>query len=187
MMTQQLFVETYEGGGLQKTKRFLRSLGADPDTAADLAHAAWVKGYEWIAQLRDPRCLLPWINMIALNKFRDQVASGKSTRQLLLEDERIVSREIDIRVLAVRLALEKCDPLDRYLIEAFYWGGYSGQELAEQAGISVDALYARLSRARLAVRDHMGESRRQVVTSKGVLKMGAKREDNERLRETPAA
>jgi RNA polymerase sigma-70 factor (ECF subfamily) len=187
MMTRQQFAEVYQGGGREKTRRFLLSLGADRDTARDVAQAAWVKGYERIAQLRDPRCLVPWINVIALNLFRDQVASRKSTRQLLLADEQIVSREFDSRVLAVRLALEKCNLFDRQLLDAFYWGGHSGEELAKQTGISVGAIHARLSRARQAVRDHMGESRCQVVTGEESLKMSAKREDIERSTETPAA
>jgi RNA polymerase sigma factor (sigma-70 family) len=179
-MTREEFGDAYERD-FQETIRRLMALGAGRDRAEDLAQSAWARGWERLAQLRDSPRLVPWINAIAINLFRDEVALRKSPCQLLLEDEQAASSEIDIRAIDVRRALAQCDPHHRQWLEATYWEGYSGQELAEQTGKAPGAIYTRLSRARQTVREHMQVTRRQVLPRKGVLRMKVQREESVRL------
>jgi DNA-directed RNA polymerase specialized sigma24 family protein len=113
---------------------------------------------------------VPWVNIIALNLFRDDRTSRKSTRQLLPEDEGIVSRAIDLRVLEMREALAKCTPRHQRILVAFHGEGYSIRDLAEQSCRSVRAVAAELYRARKELRGFM-QVPRHVSSGEGVLRM----------------
>src|SRR6266699_3194921 len=56
--------------GYSATRRFLLSRGAALDEAEEIAQAAWVRGWEYIDQLRDPAMVNFWVNSIARNLFR---------------------------------------------------------------------------------------------------------------------
>src|SRR5690349_19614029 len=72
-MTREEYGDIYQSAHI-RTVRFLMSKGASSTIAADVAQSAWLRGWERLSQLRDPRMLLTWINTIALNEYRRQMA-----------------------------------------------------------------------------------------------------------------
>ena len=68
-MTREEYGVVYQTG-CERTIRFLLSRGVSPGIAPDVAQSAWLRGWERLAQLRDPTMIVTWINSIALNKYR---------------------------------------------------------------------------------------------------------------------
>ena len=56
--------------GYSATRRFLLARGAPLEDAEEIAQAAWVRGWEFREQLRDPGLVGFWVNSIARNLFR---------------------------------------------------------------------------------------------------------------------
>src|SRR5215467_2112958 len=71
-MTREEYGSAYKKG-YNLTVRFLVSRGLTYDSAQETAQAAWVKGWERLAQLRDSSMVLTWMNSIALNIHRSFV------------------------------------------------------------------------------------------------------------------
>jgi DNA-directed RNA polymerase specialized sigma24 family protein len=71
-MTCEEYGNAYKKG-YNLTVRFLVSRGLTYDGAQETAQAAWVKGWERLAQLRDANMVLTWMNSIALNIHRSCV------------------------------------------------------------------------------------------------------------------
>jgi DNA-directed RNA polymerase specialized sigma24 family protein len=71
-MTREQYGQAYQKG-FNLTVRFLVSRGLAYDSAQETAQAAWVKGWERLAQLRDPSMVLTWMNSIALNIHRSYI------------------------------------------------------------------------------------------------------------------
>src|SRR4051812_44604678 len=68
-MTRSEYGSAYEHG-FCPTVRFLVARGVPPDMAEEIAQAAWTRGWERIAQLRDQDIVRTWVNTIALNMYR---------------------------------------------------------------------------------------------------------------------
>ncbi|HLN26757.1 MAG TPA: sigma factor, partial [Gemmataceae bacterium] len=60
------YAEAFENG-YGATRRFLLSRGALVEDAEEIAQAAWVRGWEFRGQLRDPSRVSYWVNSIARN------------------------------------------------------------------------------------------------------------------------
>src|SRR5258708_19316916 len=65
-MTREEYGSAYKKG-YNLTVRFLVSRGLSYDGAQETAQAAWVKGWERLAQLRDAQMGFTWMKSIALN------------------------------------------------------------------------------------------------------------------------
>jgi RNA polymerase sigma factor (sigma-70 family) len=117
--------------------------------AADLAQAAWLQGWERLAQLRDERMIVTWVNTIALNFYRRRLRSERLYEAL---KEPIYSNSV-LNWAAIDLSriLESCRPPDRVLLEA-QLSGRTAKEIAEEKGVSQTAIRIRLLRARRAAR-----------------------------------
>src|SRR5580692_11683026 len=68
-MDRNDFGEAYRTG-YGATRRFLLASGAAIEDAEEIAQAAWVRGWEYREQLRDPAMVGFWVNSIARNLFR---------------------------------------------------------------------------------------------------------------------
>src|ERR1700704_6263010 len=68
-MTREEYGRAYSQG-FTGTVRFLVSRGLFNDVAEETAQAAWATGWEHLAQLRNERVLLTWVNSFAMNLFR---------------------------------------------------------------------------------------------------------------------
>jgi RNA polymerase sigma-70 factor (ECF subfamily) len=148
------YIAAYPSGS-QRTTRHLMLLGANSDRASELAQDAWVRGWERLNQLDDPRRLVAWINAIAVNLLWDRVKSEKWYEPLSFEREPASSVVIDIRLLDLDVALNQCSAEDQFWLNATYKDGFSATELEYRTGIARGTIHAKVSRARRRLRERM--------------------------------
>lgn len=146
-LTAEEYAKAYERG-FTVTIRFLISRGLPYDAAADVAQAAWAKGWEHRRQLRDPSVVATWANTIALNIYRSSLRSEPKFQGLVDIEGRgyVSSAPVD-----VARVLSKCKQKDRLLLEGRYLEGYRVKELADLYGWSETAVRIGLLRARRSI------------------------------------
>lgn len=146
-MRQDEFGTAFESG-YSATRRFLLAHGAPLEEAEEIAQAAWVRGWEYRAQLRDPGMLGFWVNSIARNLFR---ARFRGPLKVPI-DGQSPSYTMDLASLELRRMMEKCPRKDRNLLEQTL-EGYSTEEMARGAGITPTGIRVRLLRIRQSLRE----------------------------------
>ena len=137
--------------GYGATRRFLLSRGSAVEEADEIAQAAWVRGWEYRDQLRDPSLVSYWVNSIARNLYRARFR-GVPVTSLEGVDPSYrmgLDREIELGRL-----LDKCPRRDRQLLEKSL-DGYSAEEIAQSEGISSTGIRVRLLRIRQSLRQQL--------------------------------
>lgn len=147
MMTREEFGSAYSRG-YSMTVRFLVSRGLSYDSAQETAQAAWVKGWERLAQLRDSSMVLTWMNSIALNIHRSCVRREPFLQTL---PELPTPPKVNLAAIDVRRILKTCKKNDRMVLQRHYLEGYKVHEIASAHGWTDTAVRIRLLRARRAV------------------------------------
>jgi RNA polymerase sigma-70 factor (ECF subfamily) len=147
-MTQSEYGTAYQDG-CNRTVRFLLSRGLSEDAARETAQAAWVRGWERRAQIRDEQKTLTWVNSIALNLYRSQLR-----REQKREPMREISAppRVSLDAIDACLMLDRCRRSDRDLMAGRYLFGYEIHELARDQGCTETAVRVRLMRARRHMR-----------------------------------
>ena len=143
MTSDEYGIAYQKGYGL--TVRFLVSRGLAYDTAQETAQAAWARGWERLAQLRDPRMVLTWMNSIALNIHRSFLR-----REPLLHTlpEIPTPPKINLAAIDAGRILGCCKAKDRIVLQRHYLEGFKVQEIASEHGWTETAVRIRLLRAR---------------------------------------
>ena len=137
--------------GYAATRRFLLSRGAGFEEADEIAQAAWVRGWEYREQLRDPSLVGYWVNSIARNLFR---ARFRHAPLISLEGvDPSYRMSLDSQIELNRL-LDRCPQRDRQLLEKSL-DGYSAEEIAKTEGISSTGIRVRLLRIRQSLRHQL--------------------------------
>lgn len=136
--------------GYGATRRFLLARGAPLEDAEEIAQAAWVRGWEFREQLRDPGLVGFWVNSIARNLFR---ARFRAPMQTEIEDGNAVYT-LDIDAIEVGRLLDRCPQRDRELLEQSL-AGYSAEEIAQTEGITPTGIRVRMLRIRQMLRDKL--------------------------------
>ena len=144
------YAEAFQNG-FGATRRFLISRGAPLDEAEEIAQAAWVRGWEYREQLRDPGLVSFWVNSIARNLFR---ARFRVAITVPLELAREPSYGFNTDSIDLRTMLGRCSHRDRALFERTL-EGYSADEIANGSGISSTGIRVRMLRARQSMRQKM--------------------------------
>src|SRR5258708_30227216 len=146
-MTRDEYGKAYSRG-FDLTVRLLLSRGAPRDRAREVAQAAWVRGWERLAQLRNEELVVTWVNTIALNMYRSVLRSEPGYQAL---PELSTKAAVNLAAIDVARILRICRPCDRVLLEQQMRGMTTG-ELARRQGVSETAIRIRLLRARRAAR-----------------------------------
>jgi RNA polymerase sigma-70 factor (ECF subfamily) len=137
--------------------------------AEDLVQETCVRAYERIAEPRDPQLVKPWLLRVMHNLFIDGVRRARivslaasneheeaaSSAAQQSPEESLSSAE---REEQLHRAWLKLDRSHRALL-ALQAEGYSAREISEIAGVDVDALNARLYRARRNFARHLAAER----------------------------
>jgi len=134
--------------GYSATRRFLLSRGAALDEAEEIAQAAWVRGWEYREQLRDPSMVNFWVNSIARNLFRARFRTPPVIPLEGIDPSYSMGLE---EHLEVRRMLDRCPARDRQLLEKSL-EGYSAEEIARDEGISSTGIRVRMLRIRQGIR-----------------------------------
>jgi len=140
-------------------RRYLDRLTGDPDLAADLAQAAFVRLYQRGTMPDEPGA---WLITVAMNAFRDTHRRGERRAALVAEfgDDAVLPSEApraDDTLMAeesrasVRRALNALSDRDRTLLLLRH-EGYSYRELARIVGVSETSVGTLLLRATHAFR-----------------------------------
>lgn len=148
-MKRNQYAQAFENG-FPATKRFLLSRGAAIDEAEEIAQAAWVRGWEYREQLRDPGLVGVWVNSIARNLFRARFR----LKQPVPIDNVDTPYMMNLESIDVRRLLEQCSPRDRALLERSL-EGYSAEEIAKNEGITSTGIRVRMLRIRQGFRSRL--------------------------------
>ena len=146
-MDKSDYAQAFESG-YGATRRFLLSRGAALDEADEIAQAAWVRGWEYREQLRDPSLIGYWVNSIARNLFRAQFRTAPTSSLDGTEPAYNMGLE---NTIEIKRMLERCGQRDRALLEKSL-NGYSAEEIAKTEGISSTGIRVRLLRIRQGIR-----------------------------------
>jgi RNA polymerase sigma factor (sigma-70 family) len=146
-MTRDEYGRAYQKG-YNLTVRFLVSRGLTYDSAQETAQAAWVKGWERLAQLRDSNMVLTWMNSIALNIHRSCVRREPFLQTL---PEVPTPPRVNLAAIDVGRILKTCKKNDRLVLQRHYLEGYKVKEIAQAHGWTETAVRIRLLRARRTV------------------------------------
>jgi DNA-directed RNA polymerase specialized sigma24 family protein len=146
-MTREEYGSAYSKG-YTVTVRFLVSRGLTYDSAQETAQAAWAKGWERLAQLRDSSMVLTWMNSIALNIHRSCMRREPFLQPL---PELSTSPKVNLAAIDVGRILKTCKQNDRLVLQRHYLEGYKVQEIARANGWTETAVRIRLLRARRSV------------------------------------
>jgi len=149
--TQEQFAAAYRLG-FSRTVRFLQSNGVSPELAEEIAQAAWSRGWECRAQLKNPAAVGVWVNSIAKNLLRVDYRRRKIVEELT-EDSATIGASTDSTALAELLS--HCSEEDRTLLIRHYMEGWSSNELAPALGISPVSVRVRLLRIKNALRQSL--------------------------------
>jgi RNA polymerase sigma factor (sigma-70 family) len=142
-----------------------RHLGLDlyEEQAREGAQAAWSRGWERRDQIRDGDKILPWINSIAINLFRNQYRRDvrlKPLPDVALPDPAAAGR---LKLLVTRLdakkALDLCDPRTRAMMEERFLDGCLMREVADRHGCSEVAVRVHIYRTTRRLRRLLASSR----------------------------
>jgi RNA polymerase sigma factor (sigma-70 family) len=136
--------------GFPATRRFLLSRGAAIEEAEEIAQAAWVRGWEFRDQLRDPGLVGFWVNSIARNLFRARFRAKIMTPM----DDVEAPYTMNLEEIEVHRLLERCSGRDRELLERSL-EGYSAEEIAQAEGITSTGIRVRLLRIRQSLRHRL--------------------------------
>jgi DNA-directed RNA polymerase specialized sigma24 family protein len=134
--------------GYGATRRFLLANGAPMEEAEEIAQAAWVRGWEYREQLRDPGMLGFWVNSIARNLYRARFRGPLS----IPLDGLNPSYSMDLESIELGRLLDRCTRRDRSLLQRNL-AGYSAEEIARDAGITSTGIRVRLLRIRQSLRE----------------------------------
>jgi DNA-directed RNA polymerase specialized sigma24 family protein len=158
-MKRNQYAEAFENG-YPATKRFLLSRGAAIDEAEEIAQAAWVRGWEYRDQLRDPGLVGFWVNSIARNLFRARFR----LKPPVPLDNVDAPYAMNLESIDVRRLMDQCSPRDRRLLERSLQG-YSAEEIARNEGITSTGIRVRMLRIRQGLRSRLMPAACEVPTS----------------------
>jgi len=124
--------------------------------AEDLFQDLVIKAVHRIEQFNDPDHLAKWSTTAIRNAAIDHVRKTQTRNQILstLAYERVEHQKAEMesrfseneRRDALHLCMERLSDPERELLQRRYVEGQSGEELARAFGLSVSAIYTRLSR-----------------------------------------
>jgi DNA-directed RNA polymerase specialized sigma24 family protein len=159
-MTREEYGDAYRVGH-DRTIRYLLSRGAAPALVPDIAQAAWLRGWERLAQLRDPRMIVPWVNSIALNQYKRAIQ--KECLHQEIHESHHGTTCLNLAAIDISRMLRACRPADRQLLEA-QMKGVTAKEIASDQGLPASTVRIRFLRARRSARALATATRPYLVT-----------------------
>lgn len=135
--------------GFKVTLRSVRYLGANAETAEEVAQAAWARGWQCRKQLLCPDLVVAWVNAIARNLYRSVIRLEK--RFLQLEDLPAPAKSFNM--MDAGILIENCSDLDTRMLTMYYVEGYSSEEIADKEKVCATSVRVRLMRIRRRLRE----------------------------------
>ena len=142
-LSREDYAVAYQTGFI-KTVRFLAASGASRELAEEVAQAAWARGWERLAQLRQVQALTFWINSIAKNLLRSDFRKQQMSAELL--ETTLVERPLESERIDAHRMFAGCTEIEKNLLTLYYVEGYTSQELSGTLGLSAVGVRVRLTR-----------------------------------------
>ena len=136
-------------GAAERLVRFKISSRTDAD---DLLQEVFLAAFEKFETLRDEKNFKPWLLSIARNKCRDYYRKKMDEREVSLEtmeSNALATGRFGLSEQSmVSTALDSLNAGDRQMIDLFFVGGYSQEEIARWLNIPVGTVKSRVFKAR---------------------------------------
>ena len=141
--------------------RYLRRLGGDDDTAADLVQDTWTRVLRGIVALREPASLRPWLFGIARRVAMDRLRRTYLWRpdtDVELDDLPAEDEPADIDMAVLDGAIATLPVADQEVVTLFHLRELSIAQIASLLEVPVGTVKSRLFRARRALRSELVKS-----------------------------
>ena len=179
----EILVKRYQ----KRVHRLAQRLVRDADAADDVAQEAFIRAYYALSRYEQGRNFYFWLSRIAVNLALNHLSREKRLVALPEDDTNLdpalstdPTAEADASQLKVRIgeAIEKLPLHQRSVLLLRAQEGLSYQEIARNLDISIGTVMSRLSRARQALKELLGDT----VNLKGCRSDGERSEAKESLR-----
>ena len=179
----EILVKRYQ----KRVHRLAQRLVRDADAADDVAQEAFIRAYYALSRYEQGRNFYFWLSRIAVNLALNHLSREKRLVALPEDDTNLdpalstdPTAEADASQLKVRIgeAIEKLPLHQRSVLLLRAQEGLSYQEIARNLDISIGTVMSRLSRARQALKELLGDT----VHLKGCRSEGERSEAKESRR-----
>lgn len=159
----EILVKRYQ----KRVHRLAQRLVRDADAADDVAQEAFIRAYYALSRYEQGRNFYFWLSRIAVNLALNHLSREKRLVALPEEDTNLdpalstdPTAEADASQLKVRIgeAIEKLPLHQRSVLLLRAQEGLSYQEIARNLDISIGTVMSRLSRARQALKELLGDT-----------------------------
>jgi RNA polymerase sigma-70 factor (ECF subfamily) len=140
--------------------RYALGLWADPYAAEDLLRELCLRAWRRLDRLRDPNALRGRLYTILKKDFARAYRTVPSRSLGALDEEALAAqcgRDTGIEALRLRAAIRTLPLGYREPLLLQVIGGFSCQEIADMLGLTLNAVMARVSRARRRLRGSLGQ------------------------------
>lgn len=145
------------------------------DDASDIAQEAFVRAWNNLKSFRGDAAFSTWLYRIVTNVFLDDRKRKKTRQHRSLEEERELDEsnvvrqyedpapgpqelaEGDERRRILEQAIAALPEAQRVMVVMYHTQGLAYEEIAEITGLPMGTVKSRLNRARLALRDKLGD------------------------------
>lgn len=141
----------------------------DSELAKDATHDVFLKAFQKIDQITDPKKIEGWISRIVYNHcidyFRSQKKLNDETEEFgySLEKQDILTWDKDddlhTNTKILKQEIEKLNDTERLILVLYYWEEMSVNEIAESLNIGLSSTKMKLLRTRTKLRDNIENSR----------------------------
>jgi len=179
----EILVKRYQ----KRVHRLAQRLVRDADAADDVAQEAFIRAYYALSRYEQGRNFYFWLSRIAVNLALNHLSREKRLVALPEDDTNLdpalstdPTAEADASQLKARIgeAIEKLPLHQRSVLLLRAQEGLSYQEIARNLDISIGTVMSRLSRARQALKELLGDT----VNLKGCRSDGERSEAKESRR-----
>jgi RNA polymerase sigma-70 factor (ECF subfamily) len=179
----EILVKRYQ----KRVHRLAQRLVRDADAADDVAQETFIRAYYALSRYEQGRNFYFWLSRIAVNLALNHLSREKRLVALPEDDTNLdpalstdPTAEADASQLKARIgeAIEKLPLHQRSVLLLRAQEGLSYQEIARNLDISIGTVMSRLSRARQALKELLGDT----VNLKGCRSDGERSETKESLR-----
>lgn len=141
----------------------------DSELAKDATHDVFLKAFQKIDQITDPKKIEGWISRIVYNHcidyFRSQKKLNDETEEFgySLKKQDILTWDKDddlhTNTKILKQEIEKLNDTERLILVLYYWEEMSVNEIAESLNIGLSSTKMKLMRTRTKLRDNIENSR----------------------------
>jgi RNA polymerase sigma-70 factor (ECF subfamily) len=140
--------------------RIAYAITGDLDAARDSAQLAWIKAWQRLPSVREPRRLRAWLIAIAANEARQHLRAHRRRHvreiaPMRQDDPPAQNTMTSADQLDLHAAMGRLQPADRSLLAMRYLAGLSAEEMGLVTGLTASGVRTRLSRLIARLREDL--------------------------------